>query len=59
VTFDVLLAAASVVAGTIASVAGSGIGSVLTPVFALRMDMKLAVAASPCLTSSRRRFACG
>jgi uncharacterized membrane protein YfcA len=45
VTFDVLLAAAAVVAGAIASVAGFGIGSVLTPVFALRMDMKLAVAA--------------
>lgn len=44
-TFDPLIAAASVMAGAIASVAGFGIGSVLTPVFALRMDMTLAVAA--------------
>jgi hypothetical protein len=45
VTFVTLLAAASVAAGAIASVAGFGIGSVLTPVFALRVDMRLAVAA--------------
>jgi len=40
-----LMAAASILAGAIASVAGFGIGSVLTPVFALRVDMPLAVAA--------------
>jgi uncharacterized membrane protein YfcA len=40
-----LVAAASVLAGAIASIAGFGIGSVLTPVFALRGDMPLAVAA--------------
>jgi len=45
VTFVTVLAAASVAAGAIASVAGFGIGSVLTPVFALRVDMRLAVAA--------------
>jgi uncharacterized membrane protein YfcA len=45
VFFVTLLAAASIAAGTIASVAGFGIGSILTPVFALRVDMKLAVAA--------------
>lgn len=40
-----LLAAASVAAGGVASVAGFGIGTMLTPVFALHVDMKLAVAA--------------
>ena len=44
-TFATLLAAASIAAGAIASVAGFGIGTVLTPVFAVRVDMKLAVAA--------------
>ena len=44
-SFVTLLAVASVAAGAIASVAGFGIGSLLTPVFALRVDMKLAVAA--------------
>jgi len=45
VTFPTLLAAASIAAGAIASVAGFGIGTMLTPVFALQVDMKLAVAA--------------
>lgn len=44
-TFVTLLAVVSVAAGAIASVAGFGIGTVLTPVFALRVDMRLAVAA--------------
>jgi uncharacterized protein len=43
--FIVTLLAAAIVAGAIASVAGFGIGSILTPVFALRVDMQLAVAA--------------
>ena len=43
--FETLLAAASIAAGAIASVAGFGIGSILTPVFALRVDLQLAVAA--------------
>lgn len=42
--FETLLLLASVVAGAIASVAGFGVGSVLTPVFALRVDTRLAVA---------------
>ncbi|HEV8267161.1 MAG TPA: sulfite exporter TauE/SafE family protein [Thermoanaerobaculia bacterium] len=40
-----LIAAAGVIAGAIASLAGFGIGSVLTPVFALSHGTKLAVAA--------------
>ena len=40
-----ILAAASVLAGATAAVAGFGIGSVVTPVFALRLEMNLAVAA--------------
>ena len=44
-TFATLLVAASIAGGAIASVAGFGIGTVLTPVFALQADMKLAVAA--------------
>jgi uncharacterized membrane protein YfcA len=44
-SFVMLLAAASIAAGAIASVAGFGIGSILTPVFALRVDLPLAVAA--------------
>jgi uncharacterized membrane protein YfcA len=43
--FELAVAAAAVLAGTIASVAGFGIGSVLTPLLALRADAKLAVAA--------------
>ncbi|HEX2218837.1 MAG TPA: sulfite exporter TauE/SafE family protein [Gemmatimonadales bacterium] len=43
--FDLLLAAVAVVAGGIASVAGFGIGSLLTPVLALETGMKVAVAA--------------
>ena len=45
VSFDTLLAIVSVVAGGIASVAGFGIGSLLTPLFAMRVDMRTAVAA--------------
>jgi uncharacterized membrane protein YfcA len=44
-SFVLLLTVASMAAGAIASVAGFGIGTVLTPVFALRADMRLAVAA--------------
>jgi len=44
--FSLLVAAASVVAGAIASVAGFGIGSLLTPIFNLRDDMRVAVAAA-------------
>src|SRR5687768_7586782 len=44
-SFVILVTAAAIAAGAIASVAGFGIGTVLTPVFATRVDMKLAVAA--------------
>ena len=40
-----LLAAAGIVAGAIAAVSGFGIGSLLTPVLALQVGTKLAVAA--------------
>jgi uncharacterized protein len=45
VGFATLIAIASLVAGAIASVAGFGIGSILTPVFNTRVDMRLAVGA--------------
>ena len=43
--FDLLALAAAVVAGGLASVTGFGIGSLLTPLFALQVDTRLAVAA--------------
>lgn len=43
--FGALSAAAALAAGAIASVAGFGIGSVLTPVLGLKVDTRLAVAA--------------
>ena len=42
---DAVVIGAAVVAGSIASVTGFGIGSLLTPVFALQVDTRLAVAA--------------
>ena len=44
-TFDLLVAAVGIVAGAIAAVAGFGIGSLLTPTFAVETGTKLAVAA--------------
>src|SRR5262245_12301046 len=41
---DLILFIASVLAGAIAAISGFGIGSVLTPVVATRIDTKLAVA---------------
>jgi uncharacterized membrane protein YfcA len=41
--FDVIVAAVAAVAGMVASVAGFGIGSLLTPVLALQVGTKLAV----------------
>ena len=41
---DLLLGVVATVAGAIASVTGFGIGSLLTPMFALRVPLKLAVA---------------
>jgi len=45
VWFEALVFVVAVLSGGIASVAGFGIGSLLTPTFALAMPMKLAVAA--------------
>jgi len=58
VAFTTLIAVASVVAGAIASVAGFGIGSILTPVFNTHVDMRLAVAAVsiPHLVATAVRF---
>jgi uncharacterized membrane protein YfcA len=42
--FGAVAAAASIVAGAIAAVAGFGIGSVLTPILSLRFDVRLAIA---------------
>ncbi|HSU98195.1 MAG TPA: sulfite exporter TauE/SafE family protein [Gemmatimonadaceae bacterium] len=44
-TFHILLAVAAAVAGAVASVVGFGIGSLLTPLLALRVGTQLAVAA--------------
>ena len=43
--YELAVAAAGLVAGAIAAVAGFGIGSILTPLLAVRVDAKLAVAA--------------
>ncbi len=43
--FDVLVLVAAVLAGAIASVAGFGLGSILTPLIALRFGTRIAVAA--------------
>jgi uncharacterized membrane protein YfcA len=43
--FDVLVTVVALIAGGIAAVTGFGIGSLLTPVLALQVDTKLAVAA--------------
>lgn len=56
--FELLLAAVAVAAGAIASVVGFGIGSLLTPVLALRVEMHVAVAAVsiPHLAGTAVRF---
>jgi uncharacterized membrane protein YfcA len=43
--FDTFLAIAAIVAGGLAAVTGFGIGSLLTPILALQVDTRLAVAA--------------
>src|SRR5438270_10663433 len=55
---SLLLAAVGFVAGAVASVSGFGIGSLLTPVLAVRVGTKLAVAAVsvPHLTATALRF---
>ncbi len=57
-TFSLLVAAAAFLGAAIASVAGFGIGSVLTPVLALHAGTKVAVAAValPHLVGSAQRF---
>jgi uncharacterized protein len=57
-SFLVLVAAVAVVAGAIASVSGFGIGSLLTPLLAVRAGTKLAVAAVsiPHMTATALRF---
>jgi uncharacterized protein len=56
--FSLLPAAVAVLAGAIASVSGFGIGSLLTPLLAVRVGTKLAVAAVsvPHLTATALRF---
>jgi uncharacterized membrane protein YfcA len=58
VVFEVALVAAGIVAGGIAAVSGFGIGSVLTPLLALRVGTRLAVAAVaiPHLLGTALRF---
>jgi uncharacterized membrane protein YfcA len=58
VLFALLVAIGSVVAGAIASIVGFGIGSVLTPLFAVRVGTQLAVAAVsiPHLLATALRF---
>src|SRR6266480_2690442 len=58
-TFHLLAAAVGIVAGAVAAVAGFGIGSVLTPLFAARYGTKLAVAlvSIPHLAGTAVRFA--
>jgi uncharacterized protein len=55
---DLLVALVGVLAGAIAALSGFGIGSLLTPVFALQLDTKLAVAAVsiPHLIGTALRF---
>src|SRR4051812_21395574 len=56
--FAVLMAFAGLLAGAIASVSGFGIGSVLTPLLAARVGIKLAVAAVsvPHIAATALRF---
>ncbi len=59
VGFEFLVGGVGVLAGAVASVAGFGIGSLLTPLLALRTDMRLAVAvvSVPHLAGTLLRFA--
>jgi len=56
--FDLLLSAVAPVAGAVASVTGFGIGSLITPVLATRVEMRIAVAAVtiPHLIGSAQRL---
>ena len=57
--FHALITIAAILAGGIASIAGFGIGSILTPLLAVRVGTKLAVAAVsvPHLIATALRFA--
>jgi uncharacterized membrane protein YfcA len=57
-SFDALVAAVSTLAGAIAAVTGFGVGSLLTPLLALQVDTRLAVAAVsiPHLVGTAFRF---
>ena len=57
-SWTLLVAAAALIAGAIASVAGFGVGSLLTPAFATKLDLPLAVAAVsiPHLLATAYRF---
>src|SRR5262245_15466433 len=57
--FDLILIVAGLLAGAVAAVTGFGIGSLLTPVLALQVDTRLAVAAVsiPHLIGTSLRFA--
>ena len=56
--FELIIFVVAVLAGSVAAIAGFGIGSLLTPVFALQMPLKLAIAAVsiPHLTATAIRF---
>ena len=56
--FELILLIVALLAGAIASVAGFGIGSLLTPLLAVRLGMKLAVAcvAVPHAAATALRF---
>src|SRR6185312_2326472 len=58
VSFELVVAAVGLAAGAIASVAGFGIGSLLTPTFALETGTRLAVAAVaiPHVVATFQRF---
>src|SRR5713226_5827876 len=57
--FDALIMVAAIVAAAVASIAGFGVGSILTPLLAIRIGTKLAVAAVsvPHLIATALRFA--
>src|SRR5712692_8150632 len=57
--FDALIMVAAIIAAAVASIAGFGVGSILTPLLAIRIGTKLAVAAVsvPHLIATALRFA--
>ncbi len=57
-TYEIVVLVVAIVAGAIAALSGFGIGSLLTPLFAVHMDTKLAVAvvSVPHLIATAARF---